>query len=57
MKYFCEIAALCFEMLSILEIRYLVLLDIICVNMRAQMLLKIDTVWIFIKVVSISDEE
>ena len=42
---------------SILELCYLVVLDIICVNLPAKMLLKIDTVWAFIKIVSIPDEE
>ena len=32
------IAALCFEMVSILKIRYLVLLDMICLNLPGQML-------------------
>ena len=57
MKYFYEIAAVCLEMLSILEILYLVLLDIIRVDLPAKMLSKIDSVWIFIKIVSIPDEE
>ena len=35
----------------------MVLLYILCVNLPAKMLLKIDTVWAFIKIVSIPDEE
>ena len=39
--------------------RYLILLDKVrvCVNLPEKMLLKIDTVWTFIKIVSILDEE
>ena len=44
-------------MKSIFEICYLVLLDMICVNLPAKMLLKINTVSAFIKVASIPDEE
>ena len=40
----------------ILEICYLVLLGVICVNLPAT-LLKIDTVWAFIKILSIPTEE
>ena len=40
-----------------MEICYLVLLDIICVNLPATLLLKIDTVWAYIKIVSIPHEE
>ena len=54
-----ETRTLCIEMKSILEIFYLVLLDIICVNLPAKVLHvhQIDTVWAFIKIVSIPDEE
>ena len=57
MKYFCEIAALCFEMSSIFAIGCLVLLDIIYVNLSAKNLLKLDTAWTFIKILSILDDE
>ena len=44
-------------MLSILKIRYLVLLDIIYVNLQAIFFLfKIDTVWICIKIFSIPNK-
>ena len=56
MKYFCEIPAPFLNVINF-EIRYLVLLDIICVNLPIKMLLKIDIVWILIKIVSIPDEE
>ena len=42
---------------SIFETRNSVILDIICVNSTAKMLLNIDTVWAFIKINSIPDEE
>ena len=57
MKYVREISPICFEMKFILEIRYLVLLDIIFVNLPATTLLKIDTAWTFITINNIPDEE